>query len=77
VKATLVLCKWVSGNLVDESLQTRPPLLYEVLLKYPVVSTEWKLTLDGLAGQRWHHDLAVPLQLVSQPLKVGEPSPHT
>ena len=31
--------------------------LYEALLVYPVVAAERHLALDGLAGQRRHHDL--------------------
>ena len=61
----------LADSLVNESLQAGSSVLDEVLLKYAVVTAEGKLSFHRLAGQGWHHDLAISLKLISQPLEVG------
>ena len=57
VEASLVLGQGMSGDLVDEGLQTGPPLLDEALLVDAVVAAKGKLALKGLAGKRRNNDL--------------------
>ena len=61
----------LTHSLVNESLQPRAPVLDKVLLKYAVITAEGQLSLHRLAGEGRHHDLAVSLKLISQPLEVG------
>jgi len=70
VEAPLVLGERMPCHLVDKALQPGSPVLDEVLLKDAIVPTEWQLSLEGFARQRWHNNFAVSLELVPQPLEV-------
>lgn len=62
--------------LVDEVLQTLPPLLDERLVKDAIVlAPERHLAADGLGRQRRDHNLAVSLQFELEPLKVAVSPP--
>ena len=59
----------MSGNLVEEFLQAKSPLLDELRLEDAVVAgDEGKLLGERLTREGGHHDLNCPGELISQPL---------
>jgi len=76
VQALLVLRQRVSRDLVDEHLEALPARLDEFVLVDAVVGAEGQLHLEGLAREGGNHNLAVPLQLVPEPLEVAVAPPH-
>ena len=62
----------MTGDLVEELLQAKSPLLDELRLKDPVVTVEeGELLGEGLAWYGRHHDLHGAGQLVSKPLSLS------
>jgi len=77
VQTLLVLGQRVPGDLVYKRLEPLAPRLNKIALVNAIVGAEGKLHLEGLPGKRWHHDLAIPLQLVPQPLEVAVAAANT
>jgi hypothetical protein len=63
----------MTSNFVNKSLQARSSILNEVFLEYSIVTSKWHLSFESLTGKWGHNNLAVPLELISQPLKTSLP----
>merc|ERR1719175_166888 len=65
VQTSLILGKWVTGNLVDKRLQSGSSLLNESFLIDTVVAAKRHLPFQRLAREGRHHNLAISLQFIS------------